>query len=199
MPYDFNLTGEKVFLDVIANADESILKLQIDGCRIIKMPFPEYFRVCQEIGYRPSAQDLSTLFFRHNALIDLSENEKVPSIVVLESCKDPYTASRLFDTLKLYKSLDIYSCYSVNYTYTNDTVKFGGYGKVFNIIPEHTFVLSERYSLNSEEAAMFPAWYSSHHTMVSKQKVNAIFANAISFYIRSFSIPDPSASFLRRE
>ena len=196
MPYDFNLTGEKVVLDVIANADESILRLQLDGCRFIKMPFSEYFRVCQVIGYRPSAQDLSTLFFRHNALVDLSDNSADYSVVVLESHNDPFIAYHLLDALKLYKSLDIYSCHSVNYTYTNDTVKFGGYGKVFNIIPEHTFVFSERYSLNLEEAAMFPAWYSLHHTLLSRQKTNAIFANAISLYIRSFSIPDPSASFL---
>lgn len=196
MSYSFKLTGEKVFLDVIANADESILKLQTDGCRIIKLSFPEFFNICHVIGYKPSDQDLFTLFVRNNAFVNLTENEKVPSIIVLESYKDPYTAFRLLDTLKLYKPLDIYSCHSVNYIYTNDTVKFGGYGKVLNIIPEHTFVLSERYSLNPEEAARFPAWYSLHHKMVSKRKVNAIFANTITFYIRSFSIPDPSASFL---
>lgn len=196
MPYNFNITGEKVILDVIANADESILNIQIDGCRIIKMPFPEYFNICRIIGYKPSDQDLYTLFVRNNAFVDLSENEKVPSVVVLESCNDPFSAYPLFDALKLFKSFDIYSCHSVNYTYTNDTVKFGGYGKVLNIIPEHTFVFSERYSLSTEEAAMFPSWFSSHHTMMSRQKANAIFANAITFYIRSFSIPDPSASFL---
>ena len=135
MEYVINQSGNRVVLDLLANATKSLVGLAVNNCRIISIPYSElYAMVLSVYGVKGEWVFCREAFkYRTTPLSDAEDD----SVIVLESVEvegfrdtiaSDYT---ILEALKLYQSSDIFSCYSLSYRFKDGKIQHGGRGETF--------------------------------------------------------------------
>ena len=136
MEYMLTTTGEPVRLDVLANADKSMVGLQIGNSKIISMQYTDFWTlVVSVLGTREINNFETTLFKYHAAPVHKENGEYDDSIIVMETVGDCFPTEIILNMLKLYKSMDVFSCYQFSYRIVDGRPHRTGMGKIW--VREH--------------------------------------------------------------
>ena len=193
MIYQRNTSGNEVRLEVLACADKSLVGLNIDNCRIVRIPADEFRMLVYEvIGPR----EINTVFY---STFGHDKYNGTEDFIVLETVKNDSIVRRndyITDALKLYKGPDIYICYWIAYRYNRDVQKFQGANNVRMCRYEHAYnEIAGRYTLSEQEKAEFPVWLAEHYELV-QPKPSTKFGEIIKLYLDSYLIGKANPAFV---
>lgn len=194
MGYKIKMTGEHVRLDVLANADQSMVGLQTDNSRIISMHYSEFLDlVTAVLGEREINNFELTTFKYHVFPIQQANGEINDSIIVLETIEDVIEAETVLDMLKLFQSSDIFSCYLFSYRVSEGKLCGGGIGKIF--IREHAINYPYKpYQMTDESRAEFQPWIDTHREILS-DGANEKYSRMKRLYLDSYLLDDADQAF----
>lgn len=130
MEYEINKSGEAVRIDVLANADWSVLGLQIGNSRIKLIPFDDLVEIVVTLYGKEEINHFKTDLLKYQVFPSQEQN----IIIVMETTGTIFPTIDL-DYLKLNKSNDILSCYFFVYKFSDNQIQQGGHGRVY--IREH--------------------------------------------------------------
>ena len=194
MEYIPTTSGERVRLDVLANADKSMVGLQIGNCKIISMQYADFWTlVVSVLGEREINNFEATLFKYHVTPVHKKNGEYDDSIIVMETVGDCLPTETILTMLKLYKSMDVFSCYQFSYRMVDGKPHRGGMGKVW--VREHAINWPfKSYKMTSEERDEFYKWFESHRGMCTVDQ-NEKFKKMKRLYLDSYLIDNADLSF----
>lgn len=190
MEYKINATGERVRLDVLANADKSIIGLQVGNCKIISMQYSELFFLVRKVMGEQEVNNFVNALFKHRCY----PSEEESSVIVMETVGDLHEPEIILQSLKLYKAVDVFSCYFLSYRFMNNELHCGGIGKVY--LPEHgIYWPNKRYEVTDKELLEFPIWIEEHGGICFGD-YNEKFSKMKRLYLDSYLPDDTNQSFL---
>lgn len=199
MEYVINQSGNRVVLDLLANATKSLVGLEVNNCRIISIPYSELYAMVLSI-YGAKGE---WVFIRETSkyhTMPLSDAED-DSVIVLESVEvegsrdtiaSDYT---ILEALKLYQSSDIFSCYSLSYRFKDGKIQYGGRGETF--LWQHGMHWPEKpYEITDDARANFNAWLNEHRDLFRSGHHNEKFRQMKRLYLSSYLTDDANLSFV---
>lgn len=194
MEYMFTTTGERVRLDVLANADKSMVGLQIGNSKIISMQHAEFLALVVSVLGEREINNFEVTLFKYHVMPAHKENEEYDeSIIVMETVGDFLSTDTILDILKFYKSADIFSCYMFSYRIADGKLHSGGLGKVW--LREHAINWpSKPYEMTNEEQNEFFKWFESHREMCAVDQ-NEKFRKMKKMYLDSYLLDNADLSF----
>lgn len=194
MEYTLTTTGERVRLDVLANADKSMVGLQIGKSKIISMLYVDFLTlVVSVLGEREINNFEFTLFKYHVFPVQKKDGENDESIIVMETLGDCISTDSVLDILKFYQSSDIFSCYLFSYRIIDGKLRGGGLGKV--LLREHAIHWPLKpYKMTSGDQNEFYTWFESHREICAFNQ-NEKFRKMKSLYLDSYLIDNADLSF----
>ena len=199
MEYVINQSGNRVVLDLLANATKSLVGLAVNNCRIISIPYSElYAMVLSVYGVKGEWVFCREAFkYRTTPLSDAEDD----SVIVLESVEvegfrdtiaSDYT---ILEALKLYQSSDIFSCYSLSYRFKNGKIQHGGRGETF-LWQHGTYWPEKPYEITDDARSNFNAWLNEHRDLFHSGHHNAKFRQMKQLYLSSYLTDDANLSFV---
>lgn len=194
MEYEIKTTGKRIRLDVLANADQSMVGLQVGNSRVISMHYSDFLNlVIAVLGEREINNFKITTFKYHTFPVQQSNGETNDSIIVLETSEDVVEAEEVLDMLKLFQSSDIFSCYLFSYRVSEGKLCSGGIGKV--LIRENAINYPYRpYQMTNESQAEFQSWLGTHREILSGG-TNEKYSRMKRLYLDSYLLGDADQSF----
>lgn len=194
MEYMFTTTGDRVRLDVLANADKSMVGLQIGNCKIISVRYFDFLTLVVSVLGEKEINNFELTLFKYHALPSQQESgENDDSIIVMESVGDFLSAETVLDSLKFYQSTDIFSCYLFSYRFVDGKLCGGGLGKV--LLREHAIHWPFKlYKMTNGDQSEFQTWFESHREICAVNQ-NEKFQKMKSLYLDSYLIGDADLSF----
>lgn len=199
MEYVINQSGNRVVLDLLANATKSLVGLAVNNCRIISIPYSElYAMVLSVYGVKGEWVFCREAFkYRTTPLSDAEDD----SVIVLESVEvegfrdtiaSDYT---ILEALKLYQSSDIFSCYSLSYRFKDGKIQHGGRGETF-LWQHGTYWPEKPYEITDDARSNFNAWLNEHRDLFLSGHHNAKFRQMKQLYLSSYLTDDANLSFV---
>jgi len=189
MSYSVNTSGKPVMLNVLANADASIVGLEIGSSRIVSMSENELCQIDLMSHGAMLEYHRSQTLFKYRA-------SKEP-LIVMETIGEngvPAGHREILDMLKLYKSADIFSCYTTFYKFKQNKLTHGGLGEV--LLREHpTHWPDKPYTMTEEERLQFEPWWKSHKDIFDTCN-NSKFKQIVRMYLDSFMMEDAETAFV---
>lgn len=195
MNYEIITSGERVRLDVLANADKSVVGLKVGNCRIITIDFTEFYSLVISVLGQKEINNLYTTLFKYHCLPPKEEGTETDnSIVVMETVGDTFCCESFVDSLKLYQSADIFSCYFFSYRFTSGSVCGGGIGKIY--LREHQINWPFKpYKLTNQTYNNFQEWFETHQDICGSNQ-NDKFKKIKTLYLDSYLTDDADQSFV---
>ena len=192
--YKYINNGSVVTLNILVGADSSLIGLKFRNCEIKSITVEELTSIATRI-YGPHE---SIILFKSLSSKFLPTEPK-ETLIVLEEVSDEllscYTSILFFNYIKLYKAMDLYSCYSLNYKIENELLKFGGTGKVAGY--EHPLsIITTNFSMTESEKQNFPTWFEKYSKILGTYEFNEIFQKAYVSYNHSYYIADTELEFV---
>ncbi len=188
MPYSVNTSGKPVMLNVLANTDTSIVGLEIGSSRIFSMSEKELCEIDSK-AYRGMME-------YHRIRTLLKYHVLKEPLIVMETTgeKEIPGGYRVTDILKLYKSADIFSCYTTFYKLTQNTLTHGGFGEV--LLREHPIYWPVKpYTMTEKERAQFEPWWQLHKDILDACN-NPDFEQIVQMYLDSFMMENAETAFV---
>lgn len=194
MEYIPTTSGERVRLDVLANADKSIVGLQIGNSKIISMQYADFWTLVVSVLGEREINNFEVTLFKYHVTPARKENEEYDdSIIVMETVGDCLSTDTILDVLKLYQSADIFSCYLFSYRIVDGRLRSGGLGKVW--VREHAINWPFKpYKMTNEERNEFCKWFQSHEEMCAVDQ-NEKFKKMKRLYLDSYLLDNADLSF----
>ncbi len=188
MLYSVNTSGKPVMLNVLANTDTSIVGLEIGNSRIISMSEKELCEIDSKAHRGMMEYHRIRTLFKYHVL-------KEPLIVMETIGKNEISGGhRVPDMLKLYKSADIFSCYTTYYKFEQNNLTHGGFGEV--LLREHPICWPVKpYTMTEEERTQFETWWKSHKNIFDACN-NSDFEQIVKLYLDSFMMEDAETAFV---
>lgn len=191
MEYKLNTTGERVRLDVLANADKSLIGLQIENSEIISMAYSELRALVIAILGIRELNNFDENLMKHYAF---PKNED-DLIVVMKTVEEELNWAFVLDALKLFQSSDVFSCYFLTYNDLNGRIKRCGHVKILN--REHAVLCPYKpYKITNAQKLEFQNWFENHKRLYYDGHKNKKFCKMKRLYIDSYLIGDADHSFL---
>ena len=199
MGYVINQSGNRVVLDLLANATKSLVGLEVNNCRIISIPYSElYAMVLSVYGAKGEWVFIRETSKYHTMPLSDAEDD---SVIVLESVEvegsgdtvaSDYT---ILEALKLYQSSDIFSCYSLSYRVKDGKIQHGGRGETF--LWQHGIHWPEKpYETTDDARSNFNAWLNKHKDLFRSGHHNEKFRQMKRLYLSSYLTVDANLSFV---
>lgn len=199
MGYVINQSGNRVVLDLLANATKSLVGLEVNNCRIISIPYSElYAMVLSVYGAKGEWVFIRETSKYHTMPLSDAEDD---SVIVLESVEvegsgdtvaSDYT---ILEALKLYQSSDIFSCYSLSYRVKDGKIQHGGRGETF--LWQHGIHWPEKpYETTDDARSNFNAWLNEHKDLFRSGHYNEKFRQMKRLYLSSYLTDDANLSFV---
>lgn len=199
MKYVINQSGNRVVLDLLANATKSLVGLEVNNCRIISIPYSElYAMVLSVYGVKGEWVFSRETSKYHTMPLSTAKDD---SVIVLESVEvegsrdtvaSDYT---ILEALKLYQSSDIFSCYSLSYRVKDGKIQHGGRGEAF--LWQHGMHWPEKpYEITDDARSNFNAWLNEHRDLFRSGHHNAKFRQMKHLYLSSYLTDDANLSFV---
>lgn len=199
MEYVINQSGNRVVLDLLANATKSLVGLEVNNCRIISIPYSElYAMVLSVYGAKGEWVFIRETSKYHTMPLSDAEDD---SVIVLESVEvegsgdtvaSDYT---ILEALKLYQSSDIFSCYSLSYRVKDGKIQHGGRGETF--LWQHGIHWPEKpYETTDDARSNFNAWLNEHKDLFRSGHYNEKFRQMKRLYLSSYLTDDANLSFV---
>lgn len=196
MPYTLNASGKRVMLNVLANADASMIGIQIGNSRIISMQENELSAIVLSVYGAFMRYHLFHTLAKYHVLKPKDDGTSEP-LIVMETVEEndvPVDYRKILNLLKLYKSTDIFSCYVAFYKYKDNAWSHGGAGEM--IQPEHpVYWPYKTYEMTQEERTQFFSWYSEHLGMFGNDN-NEKYKQIVRMYLDSFMVGNAEMSFV---
>lgn len=198
MEYNIDVSGTRVRLDVLANADPSLVGVQIGNCRIISMPENELAGiVIAAYGELIRYHYLRTLTKYRTLIPTDTKNGSIKPLVVIETKEGnggEADVRQIVNLLKLYKATDVFSCYKAVYKFENQKLTRGG--EVELIMPEHPlFWPDQPYQLCEEEREGLGQWYETYKGILQHSNHDK-FKRIVRMYMDSFQTGEIETSFV---
>ena len=126
--------GRKVALYVLVNADKSLVGLKFANCEMKEITVGDM----SDLIRRTYGSGEVAVFYKaitsrllpietEPTLISTPQNIDDMTIIVLEEIvATSFTAIYFFESVKLFKSIDLYFCYFMNYKVDENHLKWGG-------------------------------------------------------------------------
>lgn len=199
MEYVINQSGNRVVLDLLANATKSLVGLEVNNCRIISIPYSELYAMVSSVyGVKGEWVFSREAFKYHTTPCSDAEDD---SVIVLESVEvegfgdtvaSDYT---ILEALKLYQSSDIFSCYSLSYRVKDGKIQHGGRGETF--LWQHGIHWPEKpYKITDDARSNFNAWLNEHRDLFRSGHHNEKFRQMKRLYLSSYLTDDANLSFV---
>lgn len=199
MEYQIKTTGKRVILNVLANADKSMVGLRVADSNIISMRYSEFRAlVVAVLGVQEINNFDLTLFKYHTLPVQQKDGETDETIIVMETVEGSHTAifepEHILNALKLYQASDIFSCYLFSYRVMEGHIQGGGIGKV--LLHEHAIHWPNKpYQMTDESQTAFCTWFESHKTIHGANQ-NEKFKQMLRLYLDSYLLGDANQSFV---
>lgn len=193
--YSYIDDGRRVGLFVLANADKSLVGLKFKNCEIKEITVSEMSSLLLEtygayevpiFHKKITSLPITTVTSTNTTSKPQPINDI--SLTILEEV-DSYgvTSTLFFKSIKLFKSVDLYPCYSINYIFENGKPKRGGYSSVLDY--PHALGINEcKFDITEEEKQNFPTWFEQHKDFAFANDTNEQFQKALRTYNLSYYI-----------
>lgn len=194
MEYSIDKSGNRVILNVLANADESMIGLHINNSKILSINYSDLLSlVLATLGERERNYfDLSLIKY-HAFPVSQKSGEADNPIIVMETIGS-IDFEGILDALKFYKTVNIFSCYLLSYRYVDEKIYCGGIGKVF--LYEHAIQWPDKpYCMTEEDKVHFKQWFKENAEMMYGEH-NDKFTKMKSLYLNSYWIGNVEQSFV---
>ena len=193
----------KVALYVLVNADKSLVGLKFENCEIKEITVGDMsYLIRQTYGSGEVAVFHKAITSR---LFPTETNQKLTStpqnmdditIIVLEETQaTSFTAIHFFEAVKLFKSIDLYFCYFMNYKVDKNRLKWGGIGETTGY--QHSLGFNKcKFSMTEEEKNTFADWFKQYKPFSLATETNEQFQKALRTYKFSYYIGLPDLEFI---
>lgn len=196
MNYTINKSGKLVMINVLANADPSMIGMQIGDSQIISMDVDELDTIILNAYGEFMRYHYVHTLMKYHVLEPNTDGTKKPLIVMETVEKDnfPTNYKEILNLLKLYKAIDIFSCYTAFYKFKNGRLTHGGAGEI--IQPEHPMYWPQKsYVISQEDQEQFGQWYKTYKDIFNVNN-NDKFKQIVKMYIDSFMMDSAEISFV---
>jgi len=196
MNYTLNTSGKQVMLNVLANADMSIVGIQVGNSRIISMQESELSAIVLGVYGDMMSYHLFRTLAKYHVIKPREDGTNEP-LIVMETIEDngmPVDYRRILDLLKLYKSADIFSCYTTYYKIEQEKIKHCNRGEI--LMFEHPIYWPNKpYTMTVDECEQFDHWWETHKDIFDENS-NSKFKRILRMYLDAFMMMDAETSFV---
>ncbi len=181
-----NTTEENIRLDVLANADESMIGLELGNSKIIPICYDDFYsHVISKLG-KEEINNLRLALFKYHVLpVQTNDNTK-KNLVVMKTTGDLHSADNILDVLKFYQSSDIFSCYTF----------YPGNSCPRNLLREHAiFWPVKSYAIEHKDFVALQHWFETH-SQICATNHNEKFKKMRTLYLDSYLLDSKELSFV---
>ncbi len=193
MHFQPKLTNHRNYLDVLACVDPSMEGFTFRNFTISSISIDELLCLVNHITKGRETEHLRMLLNQHALHIPDRSNLLIQEFIPSDSLSECYDFSVM---LHLYKSSDIYSCYSTTYRFDGSALSFGGNIQITHYehagFPDY---VQPNYFLTNEEKLSFSSWYEKYHPQIFGES-NSTFKHILRTYIDSFLIGKIGAEYI---
>lgn len=195
--------GRKVALYVLVNADKSLVGLKFANCEMKEISVGDM----SDLIRRTYGSGEVAVFYKaitsrllpietEPTLISTPQNIDDMTIIVLEEIvATSFTAIYFFESVKLFKSIDLYFCYFMNYKVDENHLKWGGIGETTGY--PHSLGFNKcKFSMTEKEKNAFPEWFEQYKPFSFATEANEQFKKALRTYKFSYYIGFPELEFV---
>lgn len=171
MKYKLNTSGHTVILNVLAIPDYSVVGLSIWHSKIIIMSYAKFMNIASTIMDKQYLRESDTKIRIYFALRD---NDKLIVMETIEEYKGLiFEPDIILKMLKLYKSIDIFSCCLISYRYYKNKFIDGRILKLHQNVHPYLYPM-KLYQLSIEEKNTFNEWVNNHQYIISNKYNNSV-------------------------